>query len=193
MVEKRLDAAERAGMSSEILYTIDSHHRIWSKDRLVQRGRITEDMYHASDDVPGDGRAVVAGGIAGAGKTTVLESFGGIDRSQYLTVNPDEVKEKMAERRMIPDVDGLSPMERSGLVHEESSQAASDLATRAYAAVANLETRRTRTPPYSSSSRIVSALTLSRSNVSPSSRPADKAVPAISMTSWRTDSASFET
>lgn len=29
--------------------------------------------------------------------------------------------------RMIPDVDGLSPMERSGLVHEESSQAASAL------------------------------------------------------------------
>lgn len=39
----------------------------------------------------------------------------------------------MTERRMIPDVDELSPMERSGLVHEESSQAASDLATRAYA------------------------------------------------------------
>jgi ABC-type nitrate/sulfonate/bicarbonate transport system ATPase subunit len=82
-------------------------------------------MYQASDDVPSDGRAVIAGGIAGAGKTTVLESFAGIDRSQHLTVNPDEIKEKMAERRMIPGADGLSPMERSGLVHEESSQAAS--------------------------------------------------------------------
>ena len=133
MVEERLDAAERAGMSSEVLYTIDPDHKIWSKDRLAERGRLTEDMYHASDDVPSDGRAVIAGGIAGAGKTTVLESFAGIDRSQYLTVNPDEVKEKMAERRMIPGVDGLSPMERSGLVHEESSQAASDLASRAYA------------------------------------------------------------
>ena len=132
MVEERLDAAEHAGMSSEMLYTIDPDHKIWSKDRLAQRGRLTEDMYHASDDVPADGRAVVAGGIAGAGKTTVLESFAGIDRSQYLTVNPDKIKEKMAERRMIPDVDGLSPMERSGLVHEESSQAASDLARRAY-------------------------------------------------------------
>jgi predicted ABC-type ATPase len=132
-VERRLDAAERAGMSSEMLYTIDPEHKIWSKDRLAQRGRLTEDMYHASDDVPGDGRAVIAGGIAGAGKTTVLENFAGIDRSHYLTVNPDKIKEKMAERRMIPHVDGLAPMERSGLVHEESSQAASDLATRAYA------------------------------------------------------------
>jgi hypothetical protein len=50
----------------------------------------------------------------------------------YLTVNPDEIKEEMAERGMIPGVDGLSPLECSQLVHEESSLVAGSLARRAY-------------------------------------------------------------
>jgi predicted kinase len=73
----------------------------------------------------------MAGGLGGAGKTTVLESYAGIDRSQYLTINPDEIKEEMADRGLIPPVEGLSPMEASDLVHEESSYIAKRLARRA--------------------------------------------------------------
>lgn len=73
----------------------------------------------------------MAGGLGGAGKSTVLEKHAGIDRSQYLTINPDEIKEAMARRGMIPELDGLSPMEASDLVHEESSHIAKLLAARA--------------------------------------------------------------
>jgi predicted kinase len=46
-------------------------------------------------------------------------------------VNPDEIKKEMAKRSMIPEVAGLSPMEASDLVHEESSHIAKQLALRA--------------------------------------------------------------
>ena len=77
--------------------------------------------------------AIIAGGLSGAGKSTVLEKYAGIDRSQYLTVNPDKIKEEMAERGMVPMVEGLSPMEASDLVHEESSYIARQLALLAQA------------------------------------------------------------
>jgi hypothetical protein len=76
---------------------------------------------------------VISGGLGGAGKGTVLAKHAGIDTSKYLVIGPDRIKEQMARRGMIPEVDGLSPMERSVLVHEESSWIATNLANRAYA------------------------------------------------------------
>jgi hypothetical protein len=68
----------------------------------------------------------------------VLEQYAGIDRSQYLTVNPDGLKEIMAARGGIPPVENLSPMEASDLVHEESSAVAKRLAAKARATGTNL-------------------------------------------------------
>ena len=82
---------------------------------------IIDDLYRDAGDVLCDGEAVIAGGLGGAGKGTVLAKHAGIDTSKYLVIDPDRIKEQMALRGMIPDVAGLSPMERSVLVHEESS------------------------------------------------------------------------
>jgi predicted kinase len=73
----------------------------------------------------------MAGGLGGAGKSTVLGRYAGIDQSRYLTINPDDIKEEMAKRGLIPELEGLSPMEASDLVHEESSAIAYQLADRA--------------------------------------------------------------
>ena len=62
------------------------------------------------------------------GKGTILAKHAGIDTSKYLVIDPDQIKEQMARRGMIPEVEGLSPMERSVLVHEESSWFATNLA-----------------------------------------------------------------
>jgi hypothetical protein len=63
----------------------------------------------------------------------VLGKHAGIDLTRYLTINPDDVKEEMGRRGLIPDVAGLSPMEASDLVHEESSHIAKRIARRALA------------------------------------------------------------
>ncbi len=45
-----------------------------------------------------------------------------------MTINPDTIKEELARRELVPVVDGLSSMEASDLVHEESSYIAKRLA-----------------------------------------------------------------
>jgi hypothetical protein len=53
-------------------------------------------------------------------------------------INPDEIKEEMACRGLTPEVDGLTPMEASDLVHEETSRIAKRLAHRAQGEGVNL-------------------------------------------------------
>lgn len=92
---------------------------------------IIDDILAESASVPCEYKAIVAGGLTGAGKTTVLGEQAGIDRSQYLIINPDDIKLDMAKRGLVPSIEGLSPMEASDLVHEESSHIAKQLAIRA--------------------------------------------------------------
>ena len=130
-VRERLDKARADGLTTDRQHTIDSDHEQWSEDRAVMHDAIIADLYGAARDVPCERRAILAGGLPGAGKTTVLEHHAGIDRSQYLTINPDKIKEEMAKCGMVPQVAGLTPMEASDLVHEESSYIAKQLALRA--------------------------------------------------------------
>ena len=58
--------------------------------------------------------------------------------SQYLVLNPDDVKEEMARRGMVPEVEGLAPLEGVALIHEESSHITNMLAAKAYADQTNV-------------------------------------------------------
>jgi predicted kinase len=130
-VRDLLDKAAAEGLATDLQHTTDEDHEQWTEERAILQDAIIADVYEAASDVPCDGRAILAGGLPGAGKTTVLEQYAGVDRSQYLTVNPDDVKVEMARRGMIPEVAGLTPMEASELVHEEASYVAKQLALRA--------------------------------------------------------------
>jgi len=137
-VREHLDKARADGLATELQHTTDPDHEQWSEDRAVMQDAIIADLHAAARDVPCERRAILAGGLPGAGKTTVLEHHASIDRSQYLTINPDEIKNEMAKRGMVPEVAGLSPMEASDLVHEESSYVAKQLALRATASGRNV-------------------------------------------------------
>jgi predicted kinase len=132
-VRALLEKARADGLATDQQHTVDPAREVWSDERDVLHDSIIEDLYARASDVPCERRAIMAGGLPGAGKSTVLERYAGIDRSQYLTINPDVVKEELARRGMIPPVSGLSPMESSDLVHEESSHLAKRLAHRAQA------------------------------------------------------------
>jgi predicted kinase len=130
-VRERLDKARADGLATEARHIADPDGETWTSERRAGHNAIIADLYEAARDVPCERRAILAGGLPGAGKTTVLEQHAGIDRSQFLTINPDEIKERMAKRGMIPEIAGLTPMEASDLVHEESSHIAKQLALRA--------------------------------------------------------------
>jgi predicted kinase len=132
-VRARLDKARADGLATDQQHTTDPDNEQWIYDRVLMQDAIITDLYTAASDVPCDRRAILAGGLPGAGKTTVLDQHASIDRSRFLTINPDHIKEEMAKRGMIPEVAGLTPMEASDLVHEESSYIAKQLALRATA------------------------------------------------------------
>jgi hypothetical protein len=119
-------------LSTDVLYKPDG---VWTAERAAQQRQIVDDLYAKASSVPNNGVAVISGGLGGAGKSTVLRDHAGIDSSHFLTVNPDEVKEEMARRGMVPEVPGhpgLAPMERSSLIHNESTVIADMVAARAY-------------------------------------------------------------
>jgi predicted ABC-type ATPase len=137
-VRERLDQAQAAGLATDDKYTIDDDGELWLEEREVFQDAIVKDLYAAAADITSERRAIMAGGLPGAGKTTVLETCTEIDRSRFLTINPDDIKEEMAQRGLIPHVEGLSPMEASDLVHEECSLIAKRLANVAQAEGKNI-------------------------------------------------------
>jgi hypothetical protein len=130
-IRDRLDWAHDHKLATDEQHLADRKRGIWSRDRRDAHDAIVSDLCQAASEVPCDHKAIMAGGLGGAGKTTVLETRAHVDRSQYLTINPDGIKEEMAGRGLIPELEGLSPMEASDLVHEESSHISKLLAGRA--------------------------------------------------------------
>jgi predicted kinase len=132
-VSDLLSEAEAAGLGTDTKYTTDPDREQWTPARDRAQGELVASLYERSSAVPCDRLAIIAGGLGGAGKSTVLSKHAGIDLSQYVMVNPDDIKEEMGKRGLIPEVEGLSPMEASDLVHEESSAVAKQLARKAVA------------------------------------------------------------
>jgi len=130
-VRARLADAAATGTDTRLVYTIDRKHEIWSDEREARHDALIDRLYARAASVPWEQRAVVAGGLPGAGKTTVLTGHAGLDLSRYLVINPDIIKEEMARGRLLPQVRGLTPMESSMLAHEEASHIAKRLAHRA--------------------------------------------------------------
>lgn len=130
-VEETIGKARKTA-ATDVTHSKDG---VWDPERDKAHREIADHLYARAAHVPNNGEAVVAGGLGGAGKTTILTKHAGIDPKNYLTVNPDDIKEELAKRGMVPEVPGhpdLSPMERSALVHEESSRIAQLLADKAY-------------------------------------------------------------
>jgi predicted kinase len=132
-VRETLATSHAGGLATDRFYTTDERRKIWTPERLERQEQVVNDSYAAAANVPCEGKAIMAGGLPGSGKTTVLTEQARIDLASYLMINPDKIIEVMAERGMVPDLAGLTPMEASDLVHEESSLIAQRLAMRAHA------------------------------------------------------------
>jgi hypothetical protein len=113
-VQARLADAHAGGLDTYIAHTVDARHEVWSRDRRLIHDALIQSLYEQCA-APNDHSAIVTGGLAGAGKTTVLTGHAGVDLSRYLMINPDLIKEEMATRGLVPEVEGLTPMEASEL------------------------------------------------------------------------------
>jgi hypothetical protein len=92
---------------------------IWSPERNAAQGQLVAGLYAAAAGVPCWGKAIMAGGLPGAGTLATVQAAG-TDLASYLTVSISVVLEQMAGQRLIPVVAGLSPLEAADLVHAEA-------------------------------------------------------------------------
>lgn len=130
---------EKSGFTSEKLYSQGElgGSTVYTSRRAEMHQEIVDEYMQDHEGVPTEGKAIVAGGLGGSGKGSTMRNEG-IDRSQYATVDPDEIKQKMAEREMIPKVPGMTPMEASPLVHEEASHVSKQISSKLIAQKKNM-------------------------------------------------------
>lgn len=125
-VEKRVEYARKVEkLDSKSLY-YDETIEDYTPERKALHNRLLKEVLEKYKDVPCEAKVFMSGGISGAGKTIILSKMG-IDFQNYATVSSDDFKELHARENAIPQVSGLTPMEASSLVHEESSHLADRL------------------------------------------------------------------
>ncbi|MGH3274258.1 MAG: zeta toxin family protein, partial [Streptosporangiaceae bacterium] len=105
---------------------------IWTAGRNMDQGALVASMYEQAALVPCERKAIMLGGLPGAGTAGALTQAG-VDTSQYFTISIDGIITDMAARGLIPHVDGLSPLEAADLVHVEAQFLAKRLGLRALA------------------------------------------------------------
>lgn len=101
---------------------------LWSEDMHQMFDSLVNQAYDeltANQTKPKDFRAIMLGGLPGAGKSTTLKSMrqeGVFRDNEWVTVNPDWFKDKILTNGLGPKVTGLTPAETSGFIHEASSE-----------------------------------------------------------------------
>lgn len=95
---------------------------VYTDERLAQHQEIINELKEKYSKVPKEGKVIMSGGMPGAGKTTLLKKELGEDLKNYATLNPDDVKEIMAEKGMTPKIKGLTPLETDELIKYEAQQ-----------------------------------------------------------------------
>lgn len=105
----------------------DEDTGLWNKERDSLHQEILAEFKEKYQNVPANKKSIFSAGLPGAGKTTVLTQYERLNMEDWATVSSDDMKEILAEKGAVPEIEGLSPMERSTLVHQESSYLADRL------------------------------------------------------------------
>ncbi|QFS89945.1 hypothetical protein FIV07_04250 [Mycobacterium sp. THAF192] len=119
-LENQLNMLRSRDVDSRTLYgTTTRGWTLWSGDRRAAQRRLVRELWQQhSATVPREAKAMLVAGVDGAGKTTMRsDPSNGFTADRYFVIDPDEIGEAMAQRGMIPAVDGLSLMEVSAVTY----------------------------------------------------------------------------
>jgi hypothetical protein len=130
LVTESLDA----GHATDRAETLDGHGQAWAPERAAQHNEIVKVITGKAAGVPSEGQAVLAGGPDRAARAAVLKQAA----ARHAVVSPDAIKAELGRRGMVPEAEGLSPAERSALVHAEAGHVANLAVSRLAAARKNL-------------------------------------------------------
>lgn len=101
----------------------------WTQERSALHDRILYEFKRDNADVPEGRQLVTAGGLGGAGKTTILSAeadrlgvtVAGGQVTSHAVINADDFKERLFDHGAIPKVPGWTPAEASTFVHQEAT------------------------------------------------------------------------
>jgi 2'-5' RNA ligase len=141
-LDKKLDETlAEIGDTETIHDKVDGVSGAYRPERQAQHDALLDELMAEFANVPKENKAIVMAGPPGAGKTTVLKTDGssfGVEMDggtpvNYAVVNPDDMKEIIVAKGLIPDDypgRGIGPGESATFLHEESSHLAARLLTR---------------------------------------------------------------
>lgn len=113
-------------VSDHLATTSEQHFspaRGWyTPERTKQWSAVLKDILTEAEEnkVPKERKAVVVGGLPGAGKSSSLRD-NAITEQKYIHLDSDKIKELMIKHDLAPQVEGLAPLESVGLIHREST------------------------------------------------------------------------
>jgi predicted ABC-type ATPase len=122
--------ARAAGLAYEDAFR-DSNGQ-WSTEREEYFEEIVDELYAEltvkkdGTTKPLDKKSLLLGGLPGAGKTSILmDAVGGAEAlDDWVQVNSDIFKEKIAMRGDAPSIPGVGQLETADLIHKQSSRLA---------------------------------------------------------------------
>jgi len=128
------DLEQNAHLNTSLVYT--GPDGTYTPERAALHDEILDEIWERrGKHVPRDRRALILGGLPGSGKSTLLRKLQHIpglgSPDDFLRIDPDEIKEALIDRGMVPQIEGYTPMELAPLFHQESSHLARRLAQRA--------------------------------------------------------------
>lgn len=131
-VAETLRAAGANGLNLEAAFR--NEDEVWNPEAKAYMDALVEEMMAelVANGVGQNKRALMMGGLPGAGKTSLVEAYG-LDMNKWAVVNPDVVKEKMIRDGVFPEIKGLSPTEMAGPMHEMSSDISKSFSARVLA------------------------------------------------------------
>lgn len=101
---------------------------LWSEEWQQIFDAVVDEVYDEvtkNQTKPRDQRAIMLGGLPGAGKSSTLDLMrdqGVFHPDEWITINPDLMKDKMLEKGLQPKITGLAPAETAGFIHAASSE-----------------------------------------------------------------------
>lgn len=101
---------------------------MWSEEMQQIFDSLVDQAYNdltRNQTKPRNNRAIVLGGLPGAGKSSTLDVMadqGAITKDDWITANPDYFKDVIIAQGLAPQIHGLSPAETASFIHEASSE-----------------------------------------------------------------------
>jgi chloramphenicol 3-O-phosphotransferase len=101
---------------------------MWSEEMRQIFDSLVDQAYNdltRNQTKPRNNRAIVLGGLPGAGKSSTLDAMadqGTFTKDDWIIANPDWFKDVIIAKDLAPKIHGLAPAETASFIHEASSE-----------------------------------------------------------------------